>query len=216
MKLVLTHECGDILLIDPESNSNQLVTSIDNNILKEKYKNICLIDHRVKLESFEAVFCMMIPKCVEINLENIDNDKIILYTFTDDSHKLKMDVSKMHIQNTNLNIATHFLQHISHTKNIGNHAEIEREINMDCHKKMELDMRAFNEVNEICINDTYEKSLCHSFMKRMVLHAKHRFNHIERDEIVELPFRKDDYIYYKYTCSYKEIVQVYMIRIIMV
>ena len=77
-------------------------------------------------------------------------------------------------------------------------------------------MCVFKEVNEICINDTYEKSLCHSFMKRIVLHAKHRFNHIERDEIVELPFKRNDYIYYKYTCSYGEIVQVYMIRIIMV
>jgi hypothetical protein len=227
MKLVLTHECGDILLIDPEVNSNQLVTcidSIDKSILKEKYRNISLIDHNVKLQHFTSVFCMSIPKGVDISQCNIENEQITLYTFVDDSHNLKMDVSKMRIQNTNLNIATHFLTRVScvkfgcsdYHKHIRNHCEIESAINEDCRRKMDLDMRAFKEENEICINDTYERSLCHSFMKRMILHAKHRFRNIERDEIVELPFKRHDYVYYKYICSYEDIVQVYMIRIILV
>jgi len=227
MKIVLTHECGDTLLIDPELNANQLVTdimSIDKTNVKEKYRDICVIDHRVKLEHFTSVFCMTVPGCTEITLDNIENEQIILYTFTEDSERLQMDVSKMRIQNTNLNIATHFLQHISkckfgsddYHKYIRNHCDIENEIKNDCRKKMECDMRVFKEANEICINDKYEKSLCHSFIKRMILHAKHRFRNIERDEIVDLPFRKNDYIYYKYICSYDDIVQVYMIRIILV
>lgn len=227
MKLVLIHECGDTLLINPEVNSNQLVTcidSIDPTILKEKYRDICLIDHRVKMEHFTSVFCTMIPKEVEISECNIDNDKIKLYTFTDECSNLKMDVSQMRIQNTNVNIATHFLRRIAmvkfgcddYHKHIRNHNEIEDEINADCRKKMECDMRVFKEANEVCIGDTLERSLCHSFMKRMMLHAKHRFKHMERDEIVELPFKINDYVYYKYICSYEDVCQTYMIRIIMV
>ena len=227
MKLVLTHECGDVLLIDPGSNANQLITdieSVDPAILKDKYRTICLIDHKVKLEHFTSVFCMTIPKGVEISECNIDNEKITLYTFTDDAHNLKMDVSKMRVQNTKINIATHFLKLISlsefgcddYHKRIKNHCELEAEINLDCRRKMEQDMDVFKEANEICINDKYERSLCHSFAKRMILHAKHRFRNIERDEIVELPFKKNDYVYYKYICSYHETVQVYMIRLILV
>ena len=227
MKLVLTNECGDILLLCPSSNANQLVTdikSVDDAILKEKYRHICLIDHKVKLEHFTSVFCMTIPKCVEITEDNIDNDKITLYTFTDDSDNLKMDVSKMRIQNTNQNIATHFLSHISKVKfgtndykmHIKNHCDLESEINLDCRRKMECDMHVFREANEICVNNTCERSLCHSFMKRMVLHGIRRFRTIERDEIVELPFKKNDFVYYKYVCSYDDIHQVYMIRIILV
>jgi hypothetical protein len=227
MKLVLTHECGDILLIDPSSNANQLITdieSVDETILKEKYRTICLIDHKVKLEHFTSVFCMTIPKGVEISECNIDNEKITLYTFTDDADDLKMDVSKMRVQNTKLTIAKHFLSHISYCKyksydyqkHIKNHCELESEINADCRRKMECDMQVFKEANEICINDKCERSLCHSFAKRMILHAKHRFRNIERDEIVELPFKKHDYVYYKYICSYRDIIQVYMIRIILV
>ena len=227
MKLVLTHECGDLLLIDPGLNANQLITdikSVEPTNLKEKYRNICLIDHRVKTECFTNVFCMTVPKRVEISEDNIDNERITLYTFTDESEHLKMDVSKMRIQNTNLNIATHFLRHITMTKfnstdyckYITNHCELESQINEDCRKKMECDMNVFKEANEICINDKYEKSLCHSFAKRMILHASHRFRNIERDEIVEIPFKRHDYIYYKYICSYEDIIQVYMIRIILV
>jgi hypothetical protein len=227
MKLVLTHECGDILLIDPGLNANQLITdidSVDNTLLKEKYRNICLIDHKVKLEYFTSVFCITIPKGVEITEDNIDNEQIKLYTFTDDSDQLKMDVSKMRVQNTNMNIATHFLSHIStikfgssdYKKHIKNHCQLESEINLDCRRKMECDIEVFKEANEICINDKYERTLCHSFAKRMILHGIRRFRNIERDEIVELPFKNNDYIYYKYICSYHDIVQVYMIRIILV
>jgi hypothetical protein len=227
MKLILTHECGDVLLINPALNSNQLVNSIDSidkTILKEKYRNIRLIDHKVKIENFASVFCMTIPNGVEITECNIENDKITLYTFTDSSDSLKFDVSKMYIQNTNFNIATHFLRYISTVKfgcddykeHIINHDEIESEINTDCRRKMECDMRVFKETNEICINDTYERSLCHSFVKQMILHAKHRFKQCERDEIIELPFKRHDYVYYKYICMYEDIEQVYMIRIIMI
>jgi len=175
------------------------------------------------LENFTSVFCMMIPKGVEISECNIDNEKITLYTFTDESDSLKMDVSKMRVQNTNINIATHFLRHISkikfgcdnYHKYIKNHCELEADINMDCRRKMECDIRVFKEANEICINDKCERSLCHSFAKRMILHAKHRFRNIERDEIVELPFKKHDYVYYKYIYSYHDIIQAYMIRIIL-
>jgi hypothetical protein len=227
MKLILTHECGDILLINPELNSNQLVTcleSLDKSNLKRKYQKTCLIDYNVKKEHFASVFCMMIPKGVEISESNIENDKITLYTFTDASDNLKFDVSKMYIQNTNLNIATHFLRHIStikygcddYKKHIINHTDIICEINTDCRRKMECDIRVFKETNEICINDTYERSLCHSFVKKMIMHAKHRFKQCERDEIIELPFKRDDYVYYKYICLYEDIEQVYMIRIILV
>lgn len=224
MKLVLTQECGDILLINPDSKLVTNIDSIDKRELKEKYRNIYVIDHRVKLDSFVSVFCMMIPKGIDITTDNIDNEKIALYTFTDDSNDLKMDVSKMRVQNTPHTIATHFLRLVSTNKHgsndykkyIKDHYELELEINDNCRRKMELDMRAFKEANEICINDTCERSLCHSFAKRMILQAKHRFDDVERDEITELPFQKHDYIYYKYICSYQDIIQVYMIRIILV
>lgn len=221
MKIVLTQERGDNLLIYPKEG--QLITDIDDkSILKEKYRDICLIDQPMSLEQFAAVFCMLIPKCVEITLDNIDNSKITLYTFTDDCQHLNMDVAKMRIQNTSFNIAEHFLRHISTVKfgccdykqYISNHCELESEINQDCRRKMECDMKVFRKVNDNCITDEY--SLCHNFMKQMVLHAKHRFLNIEKDEIVELPFKKKDYVYYKYNCSYHDIIQVYMIRIILV
>jgi hypothetical protein len=159
------------------------------------------------------------------SVKNLRSNKIELYTLADMwASNLVIDVSKVTIASTGLNIIDDFLNSVS-----------ERFINTDKYNGFLArydEIRSFlyfrfrnnweiNLANFVKISNSYDRSreanmICSNILERMIISVPERFSTISLDEIVELPFVVGDYLYVIYTINYLDITTRYKINIILV
>jgi len=156
------------------------------------------------------------------SVKNIKNGNIEFYTFTDMwTSDLVIDISNSVINTNGMNIIEDFLltvkERFFNTKEYNSFLNKYSEIRSYLYFRFRNNWdQNITDLFNICDNSdrTYNANfICANILERMIISVRERFNSINLNKIVELPFIKGDYLYVIYTLSYSDITVRYKINI---
>lgn len=156
------------------------------------------------------------------SVKNIKNGNIELYTFTNMwTNNLVIDISNSVINTNGMNIIEDFLltikQKVFNTNQNNSFLDKYNELSSYLYFKFKNNWNTnITQLFNMCDNfdRTYNANfICAQILERMIIHVRERFDDINLNQIVELPFIKGDYLYTIYTLSYSDITVRYKINI---
>jgi hypothetical protein len=173
------------------------------------------------LEDLKNVFCSN-SLGNSLSVKNIRNSAIELYTLTDMwTDKMTIDLDNAKIESNGLTIADDFLKYASTKFNgtdkynafIQKSNEYHVYVNFKMRYNWSSNYNTFLQKNDIYNNKYENNSICALILEKMLINVPDRFCQNYSNEIIELPFRKGDFIYMVYTLECLDVSRKYLIKI---
>ena len=167
-------------------------------------------------EDLANVFCIRSLGNV-ISVKNIRNSTIELYTLTDmwTDKMTTLDIDTAKIESNGLTIAEDFVSFIVSGMDKQKHNEYLVYLNFKMKYNWTSNFRKFINNNDINNNKYENNSLCALILEKMIIDVPDRLGQYSSSstDVLELPFRKGDFLYmvYKLECLGK--VRNYLIKI---
>lgn len=169
----------------------------------------------------QNVFCF---RCLgnKPSVKNIRNSNIELYTLTDRwSDTMKIDLETAIVSDTDMNISNEFLGYVTTVLTgtdkydilVSRYTEYKDFIDYKLKYNWESNFSNFFTKNDIYNNKYENNALCADIFENMLINVPERFNDINLNEYLRLPFMCGDYLYMIYTIGCLGVTRKYKIVI---
>jgi hypothetical protein len=166
--------------------------------------NPIIVNHYITVSNIKKIFCFN-AYGNDININNIKNNKIKLFTFIDNLTKsnLLVNISKLKVNNKNL--VDDYLELLDNTYD---KKTIKSKINQYFYDKMENDLKYIQKNSKLYYTNNNLKNLeCSNLLTNIINLAPKRFSKMNKNKINSLPFIKNDTIYFYILLNYNNIIK---------
>jgi hypothetical protein len=157
------------------------------------------------------------------SIRNKKKDLFLYYTFIDNfTNNMEIDYDLLKNEMTNNNIYDDFFNHIlekvksnkvTSDKFISEKNNIISFIRYKLQNESFISKNTFRSIHKSYNTKSNENELCSYILEQMLIYVPERFNTIQVDKIISLPFKPKDYFYKIITLDYTGIIRRYMIKI---
>lgn len=190
-----------------KKNIEIYVGDLDLNLnLNNTELNKTIVNHYVSVSYMKKMFCFN-SYGNDININNINNNKIKLFTFID-SYSLTKSNIIFDISNLKINNKTIVDNYLDEFDNTVDKIKIKNFINQKCLNKMKNDLKYLKQNSKLYnTNNNVNNLECNKLLTNIIKLAPDRFSKINKNKINSLPFIKNDIIYFYILLNYNNIIK---------
>jgi hypothetical protein len=201
-----------------KQNIKICMSDIDNTLNDEMIKIATTVFHKVPLSNIRKTFCFSLNNHL-LNINNINNNKIQLITFTNIKSKLLFNISTLK-SIENINIPKDFIKSYIKKTNIqyNNYKNIENFIESKYLAKLTNDKLHFKNNSKLIGDNNSYNSTCLKLLKQIIILSPERIKYINNDKyhnIHSIPLIIGDIIYFYSLLNYGSYKKLYKINIIL-